>query len=89
MIQFARHKTSSEIRQQCLQQRLEIDDRQYRQGSDYITVRGGGAEIIYNTVNGHFFGTTPKGIKVDSDKTTYDHKPWMQALLHFFYVPKS
>lgn len=41
MIQFARHKTSSEIRQQCLQQRLEIDDRQYRQGSDYITVRGG------------------------------------------------
>jgi hypothetical protein len=90
MKKFARHKTLGEIRSQCMLQRLELNDRLYEtEGYDTVKITGGGAWVIYNTFNGRFFGATPKGIEFTSDSPQHDSKPWMQALLSFFYVEKG
>lgn len=87
---FSRHKTYEEIRQQCALQRLEFNDRLFKTaGWDTIAVYGGGATVVYNTFNGRFFGSTPTGVEFNSDDPQFDKKPWMQALLRFFYVEEA
>lgn len=86
MKKFARHKSHDEIRRQCRMQRLHFMDTKYRlHGSDFVTVSGGGADVFYNVASGWFFGTTPAGVEFSSNDTKHDSKPWMQALLQFFY----
>lgn len=44
--------------------------------------------VMFNTVNGTFFGTTDKGVEFSSSETQYEKEQWFQALLSFFYVEK-
>lgn len=83
---FKRHKTLKEIKQQCREQGLEINDRLYKAGSDYIVVRGGGCRVTYSCVTGWFFGRTPDGINFNSDSTLHENESWFKALLAFFYT---
>jgi hypothetical protein len=86
---FAGHKTIEQITAQCKALKLDLDARRwYELGDDHIVVRGGGAYAIYSTFNGRFFGRTDTGIEFNSDSAKHDKKPWMQALLRFFYVEK-
>lgn len=90
MKKFAGHKTLEQIADQCKAQGLELDARKYvNEGSDFITVRGGGAHAIYSVFNGRFFGRTPDGTVFTSDSTKHDKQPWMQAFLNFFYTEKT
>jgi hypothetical protein len=84
---FKRHKTYDEIRKQCRMLRLDLNDQKYRVDHwDTIMVSGGGGHVIYNTFNGRFFGKTDRGVAFTSDETKHDKKPWMQAILNFFYA---
>lgn len=49
----------------------------------------GRAYVMFNTVNGRFWGHTDRGIEFSSDSTRYEKEPWFQALLSFFYVEKA
>ncbi|MFN4360506.1 MAG: hypothetical protein ACK4F4_07260 [Hylemonella sp.] len=90
MTKFQGTKTLAQIRAQCRAQGLKFDDRLHREDqSDYVVVQGGGAKVLFNTFNGRFFGTTPDGVKFNSDLTTHENKPWFQGLLRFFYVVKG
>jgi hypothetical protein len=85
---FAGNKPLGVIRAQCVAQGVEFDNTQFKLGSDYICLRSPGARVLFNTFNGTFFGTTPDGTKfTSSDKR--DGTPWFDALLDFFYEPKS
>ncbi len=89
MKKFAGHKSSDAIKQQCEAAGIEYDQERYENGGDHVVIVGGGARILYNTVNGRFFGTTPEGIEFDSNKTEHEEEPWFQALLSFFYIEKD
>jgi hypothetical protein len=91
MTKFLRHKTYDEIRQQCAAAGIELDTSKYDEGSDYIVVSSTGpngekARVLYSTVNGNFFGTTPDGTEFSSDDKRLDGTPWFDALLNFFLV---
>lgn len=45
--------------------------------------------VMFNTFNGRFFGSTPEGVRFNSDLTLHDDEPWFQQLLSFFYVEKK
>lgn len=87
---FARAKTREEVQAQCKAAGVQWDDRLYRQGSDFTVLRGGGAEVLWSSWNGKFFGTftDAKGneVQFDSSETKHEAEPWFQALLEFFYV---
>lgn len=92
MKRFAATKSLNLIRQQCEEAGIYLDDHLYRRnGSDYVvitTVRGDNdsGQVLFNTFNGTFFGTTPDNIPFDSTTTEHENEPWFQALLSFFYV---
>lgn len=83
MKKFLRHKTSDEIKAQCDAQGLVLDMSQYDRGADSITIRGGGAYVVYNVTNGNFYGETPDGVEFENT-STLDGTPWFDALLNFF-----
>lgn len=75
------------IRDQCKAALVDINDSLFKKGeSDYIVLEGGGARLLFNTVNGSFFGTTPDGVKFDSSSTQHEQCEWFQQLLSFFYI---
>lgn len=45
--------------------------------------------VMFNTVNGLFWGHTDQGIAFDSSSTKHERERWFQALLSFFYVEKG
>ena len=85
---FGSTKHLKEILAQCKAQGLLVDLDKYRSGSDYIVIRGGDAEVMFNTFNGRFHGTTPDGVQFSSDNANHEREPWFQALLSFFYNEK-
>lgn len=89
---FLRHKTYEEIKAQCKEQGLRFGDVLYlNHGYDTVSIkRAEGAldQVVYNTVNGRFFGNTDYGLRFSSDYVEHDGEPWFQALLDFFYVEK-
>ncbi|CAG9172471.1 hypothetical protein CURE108131_23050 [Cupriavidus respiraculi] len=94
MKKFAGNKPLIEIKRQCEAAGIDYNDTLYRRGGDYVvitTVNGDNdsGQVLYNTVNGKFFGTTPDGIQFDSSSTKHENEPWFQALLSFFYVVKA
>jgi hypothetical protein len=90
MRKFARHKTYDEVRAQCMEQGLDFNDRLYvKDGWDTVVVSGGGCQVVYNTTNGVFWGTTPRFVKFESGSTKHENLPWFQALLGFFMVEKA
>jgi hypothetical protein len=94
MKKWAGNKPIDVIKKQCKAAGIHFNDRMYRDGSDYVcitTVKGDNysGQVLYSTVNGAFFGTTPSGVEFDSNKTTHDKEPWFQALLAFFYEEKK
>lgn len=89
MKKFAGNKTRDQVKAQCEALGLEFDDTKYEQeGSDYTVIRGGGAEVLWSSWNGRFFGTTDTGVEFSSDNDTHEGEPWFQALLSFFYIDK-
>ena len=83
---FKRVKSLEEIRAQCQAQGLAFDDTAFRgEESDFVRIAGGGASVLFSTVNGRFFGTTPDGVEFSSASSAFDGAPWFQALLAFFY----
>ena len=54
-----------------------------RPGADSITIRGGGAYVVYNVTNGNFYGETPDGVEFEN-ASMLDGTPWFDALLNFF-----
>ncbi len=83
---FRRHRTVEELRTLCQQQGLGFDDDYYRAGGDRVLVRGGGAAVSFNTVNGRFVGSTPDGTVFNSAHTEHEEETWFQAFLNFFYT---
>lgn len=45
--------------------------------------------VMFNTVNGRFWGHTDRGVACCSSSTEHEREPWFQALLSFFYVEKG
>ncbi len=89
---YLRHKTSGEIVRQCRAQGVRVSLALHKIGSDYITVgrnKIGHGYVLYNVVNGGFFGHTPSGEPFASDSDRHDGTPWMQALLEFFYSDEA
>jgi hypothetical protein len=86
MKKFAGNKTRDQVKAQCKAAGVKFDESRYLQGSDWTTLSGGGAQVLWSSWNGKFFGTTDTGIEFNSDSDEHDDKPWMQALLDFFYV---
>lgn len=92
MKKFAGHKSHAQIKRQCEEQGVPLNDRLYReQGWDTIVVGSypNGGYALYNTVNGTFFGWTPKGVFFESGSAQFEDEPWFQALLSFFYIEKD
>jgi hypothetical protein len=89
MKKFAGNKSRDQVKAQCEALGLEFDDAKYERGSDFTTIRGGGAEVIWSSFNGRFFGTTDEGVEFSSDDTQHDDQPWFQLLLAFFYIEKE
>jgi hypothetical protein len=89
MKKFARIKTRAEVLAQCRAQRVKVDQRHYKAGSDWTTLSRGGCTVIWCSFNGNFFGTTPDGTRFSSREITHENEPWFQALLSFFYVEKA
>ena len=102
--EWAGHKNSKQIQAQCKAAGIHFGDKLYNEeGSDYIvvTTRKGdnySGQVLYNVVNGTFFGTTPRvwpehpeweNVEINSNYAFHDDTPWMQALLAFFLVPKA
>lgn len=83
---FARVKTREEVKAQCKAAGVQFDDRLYKLGSDFTVLRGGGAEVLWSSWNGVFFGTTPDGKRFNSSSQRHAKQPWFQALLDFFYA---
>lgn len=89
MPHFQRVKTIAEISEQCHQQQLVLDTRQFRFGG-YITVGGRkdgsdkGAYANFNPWHGRFFGKTDQGQEFDSEDMTCEGEPWFHALKAFF-----
>lgn len=100
MKQFAGKKTLEQIKAQCKAQGVRYDDKRHNEGFDNVEIGGPvhrttapfplpvgclNAWVLYNSVNGKFFGTTDRGIQFDSTSTDHENEPWFQALLAFFY----
>ena len=65
-----------------------------KRGDDHVFVRataqdGKIARIYFNTVTGTFFGTTPEDKGFNSESKEYVGQPWFDAVLDFFYLPKT
>lgn len=91
MKKFAGSKSLEVIKSQCAAIGLDYNDALHRMGNDHIvitTIKGDNdsGQVLYNTFNGKFFGTTPDGVQFDSDETTFENEEWFQELLSFFYV---
>lgn len=84
---FKRTKPLQVIRDQCKAAGVCINDTLFTKGqSDYIVLEGGNARVLFNTVNGRFFGETPDGTEFNSDKSKHEQCEWFQKLLAFFYT---
>lgn len=84
---FNRHKPMDQIRAQCLAEGVELKEERHKAGdSDFVRLAGGGCWVMFNTVNGRFWGETPDGTKFTSEGKNHEGKPWFQALLAFFYT---
>lgn len=82
---FTGHRSFDQIVAECKAQGVELDASNYvNRGSDFLSLKGGGFQVLYSTVNGQFFGTTPTGEKFHSSEVR-DGEPWFSALLGFFY----
>jgi len=88
MKKFAGHKTLEQIRKQCEECGVELNTYQHDHGDDHVALYSPDVKILYSTVSGRFFGTTPEGIKFSSDDKL-DGTPWFDALLDFFLVEKT
>jgi hypothetical protein len=86
MRKFSKSKTREQVKAQCDALGLVFDDLAYERGSDFTAIRGGGAQVLWSSFNGRFFGTTDTGIEFSDDNTKHEAEPWFQALLEFFYV---
>ncbi len=90
MRRFAGHKSHGAIKKQCKALGIDFNDLLHKTGGDWVVVTSiegdnYSGQVLYNTANGNFFGTTPDGVQFDSTKTTHDRNPWFQALLAFFH----
>lgn len=89
---FSGNKPLAVVKAQCKAAGIDYNDREFRRvGSDFVcitTVKGQNhtGQVLYNTFNGRFFGTTPDGTEFSSDSTKFENEAWFQALLSFFYV---
>ena len=86
---FAGNKSRDQVKAQCKALGVIFDESAYKGGSDYTSIRGGGAALLWSSFNGRFFGTTDTGVEFSSDETTHESEPWFQQLLSFFYVEKE
>lgn len=88
---FKGNKSLTHIESQCKQAGIHFNDYLLRTGtSDYVVITtikddNYSGQVLYNTFNGTFFGTTPDGTQFDSRSTEHEHEPWFQQLLEFFY----
>lgn len=89
MKKFAGNKTRDQVKTQCVAAGIEFDESQYKRGSDYTAIRGGGAVVFWSSFNGRFFGTTDESVEFASDDASLDGTPWFDALLAFFYTEKK
>lgn len=86
-IMWAGHKTHAQIRQQCIEQGLRLDDSSFRRGvSQFILVQGGGCSVHFSTFTGSFFGVTPDKRHFNVVNGIHDSEPWMIALKEFFWA---
>ena len=92
---YAGHKTLEQIRKQCEESGMVLDSTGHdKRGDDHVFVRataqdGKIARIYFNTVTGTFFGTTPEDKGFNSESKEYVGQPWFDAVLDFFYLPKT
>jgi hypothetical protein len=93
MRKFKAIKTREQVLAQCRAQGVQVDQRLYQQGSDFTVLRAGGAEVLWSSWNGKFFGTfqNAKGreVRFDSSSAKHEHEPWFQGLLEFFYTNET
>lgn len=94
MQKFQRHRTVAEVKTLGKKMGFTINTQRYdRNGDDHIVIHGDfvGHElpVLYNCVNGRFFGELPDGEMFSSDSTAFDGQPWFDAMLNFFLVPVS
>lgn len=88
MKKYARPLTHDEGLAKAKEQGLEVDDAQYKGGSDYIAITFPDiGKVLWSSWNGKFLGMRPSGISFHSDNSLHDREPWMQTLLDFFYHP--
>ena len=91
MKRFTRHKTYDEIKAQCDAAGIHFSDHLYKlTGSDWLVITttkddNDSGQVLYNSVTGVFFGTTPDGVSFESGNDAHEAEPWFQALLLFFY----
>ena len=76
---------------------VKVDQAKYKAGSDFTTIYGGGAVVIWRSFDGWFLGhydhvdpvTGKKAARLhfDSFKTEHEGRPWFQQLLRIFLIP--
>ena len=84
---FLGNKSLEQIKAQCKRDGVEFRDALFKKGYDHVSLHSPKVKVVFNTVNGRFFGYTPDGIKFFSDDKR-DGTPWFDALLNYFYVSK-
>jgi hypothetical protein len=95
MTKYLGRKNLKTIKAQCDALGLEFDDRLYQtQGSDFVAIRSFKGDpmlgqVLYNVLNGRFFGSKPDGTRFNSDSATHEGEAWFQTLLDFFYIGKQ
>jgi hypothetical protein len=95
MKKWAGVKTLELIERQCAKAGIHLDMSKWvLEGSDHVVITSikgdnSSGRVMFNTVNGRFFGTTPEGVKFNSDSKEHDREEWFQKLLAFFYIEKA
>lgn len=91
MLKFKKSKTRETINSEMRALGLDVDERNLRDGGDWVTYRGVYYDmplnIVYNVCNGWFFVYDgPSGDLIASHKDSQlDEKEWYLRLLEIFY----
>lgn len=77
----ARKRTTNDVLARARKAGLQV-----HKGSFVLMLESPGAHVFFNPTSGMFWGKTPTNVQFHSSNRDHDAQPWMQKLLHFFWI---